>query len=430
MLADYKIADASGAFSGSISKNNKPGESRVGYAMAAAASGNLDLGVKAMKRAFALNSGEVSSLMFDEKLLPMVEDLTRDYEARMDAGGSKNDDAFMLAAMYQMQGDPEMASMAIDYMENVNSESGPANLASLIKTEMESIPMTHGTGWDQLAEGRSLEAIKSFYQDINSNSGSGVAKLGYGLAYAETGDFEHAAWAIRRAFKIDPEGVANIMLDGKLRPTLQKIAAKFENSDSMPLNQNNSLVLGTLYQLMGDIEVADFVVKEGKLDPSMYLVGMIKEENKMEKEMAEESIAKMDAMDETYPVFGPELPPNFDSLVSEEILVTGEDKMEKEMTETSIPKMEAKDETYPVLDPELSPDSEVSEEMGMMKDQNKTAEESIKVMDETYPVFGPQLPPDFDPVAIEESAVKTLPLDTAVKEEEPLVLVGPIDSIR
>ena len=66
----------------------------------------------------------------------------------------------------------------------------------------------------------------------------------------------------------------------------------------------------------------------------------------------------------------------------------------------------------------------------MMKDQNKTAEESIKVMDETYPVFGPQLPPDFDPVAIEESAVKTLPLDTAVKEEEPLVLVGPIDSIR
>jgi len=65
-----------------------------------------------MRRAFALNSNEVGSLMFEEKLLPMVEDLTRAYETRMDAGGSKNDDAFMLAAMYQMQGDPEMASMA------------------------------------------------------------------------------------------------------------------------------------------------------------------------------------------------------------------------------------------------------------------------------------------------------------------------------
>ena len=252
LLANSRISDASSAFAGNINNNVRPGESRVGFAVSSAASGNLDLGVKAMKRAFALNSGEVGSLMFDEKLLPMVEDLTRQYEARMDTGSSKNDDAFMLAAMYQMQGDPEMASMAMDYVVDAKSETGTANLASLIKTEMDSLPMTHGQSWDLLAEGRSLEAINSFVQDISADSNSGVAKLGYGLAYAESGDFKHAAWAIRRAFEIDAKGVSDIMLDGKLRPTLQKIVDKFENSDSpLQLNQDNSLVLGTLYQLMG-----------------------------------------------------------------------------------------------------------------------------------------------------------------------------------
>ena len=309
LLANSRIADASSAFAGNINNNVRPGESRVGFAVSSAASGNLDLGVKAMKRAFALNSGEVGSLMFDEKLLPMVEDLTRQYEARMDTGSSKNDDAFMLAAMYQMQGDPEMASMAMDYVVDAKSETGTANLASLIKTEMDSLPMTHGQSWDLLAEGRSLEAINSFVQDISADSNSGVAKLGYGLAYAESGDFKHAAWAIRRAFEIDAKSVSDIMLDGKLRPTLQKIVDKFENSDSPPqLNQDNSLVLGTLYQLMGDIEVAEFIVDKGQLDDNIYLVKMIKEENKMEKEMTEESVPKLEKMDEEFPVFGPALP--------------------------------------------------------------------------------------------------------------------------
>lgn len=323
LLADSKTADASNAFAENINSNIKPGESRVGYAMAAAASGNLDLGVEAMKRAFAINSSEIGSLMFDEKLLPMVEEVTRKYETRMDTGNSKNDDAFMLAAMYQMQGDPEMASMAFDYVTNANSSSSSTNLGSLIKTEMASIPMTHGEGWDLLANGRSQEAINSFVQNIDADSGSGIAKLGYGLAYAEIGNFQQAAWAIGRAFEVDSENVSNIMLDGKLRPTLQKITDKFENTEPMPLDKDKSLVLGTLYQLLGDIEMAQLVVDKGQHDPSNYLISMIKEENKMEKEMMEEAVPKLEKMDEIEllsfgpklsPVYGPELPPDFDAI--------------------------------------------------------------------------------------------------------------------
>ena len=61
---------------------------------------------------------------------------------------------------------------------------------------------------------------------------------------------------------------------------------------------------------MGDIEMAEIIVDKGKLDPSMYLVGMIKEENKMEKEMTAESIPKLAKMEEPYTAYGPELPPS------------------------------------------------------------------------------------------------------------------------
>jgi len=222
----------------------------------------------------------------------------------------KNDDAFMLAAMYQMQGDPEMASMAMDYLTVPDSATAETNLASLIKTEMASVPMTHGVGWDLLAEGRSQEAISSFIQNIDTDSGSGIAKLGYGLAYAEIGNFQQAAWAIGRAFEVDAENVSDIMLDGKLRPTLQKITDQFETTEPMPLDKDKSLVLGTLYQLLGDIEMAQHVVDKGQHDTDMYLVSMIKEENKMEKEMTEEAIPKLAKMDETeFIAFGPKLSP-------------------------------------------------------------------------------------------------------------------------
>ena len=129
------------------------------------------------------------------------------------------------------------------------------------------------------------------------------------------------------------------MLDGKLRPTLQKITDKFETTEAMPLDKDKSLVLGTLYQLMGDIEMAEIVVDKGQLDTDMYLISMIKEENKMEKEMMEEAIEKLEKMEsefvvapelspvygpelppESAPVFGPELPPNFDELESARLL--------------------------------------------------------------------------------------------------------------
>jgi len=230
--------------------------------------------------------------------------------------------------------------MAFDYLADENPPTATANLESLIETEMASIPMTKGEAWDLLAAGRSNEAINSFVANIDSDSGSGAAKLGYGLAYAEIGNFQKAAWAIRRAFEIDPDGVSDIMLDGKLRPTLQKITDKFENDEPMPLDKDSSLVLGTLYQLMGDIEMAQVVIDKVQHDPSMYLVSMIKEENKMEKEMTEEAIPKLEKMDEielvafgpklspvkgseSLPVYGPEpapvfygpeLPPNFDTI--------------------------------------------------------------------------------------------------------------------
>ena len=294
-LVNSRFVDASSDFVSKITNGVDPGESRIGYALAMASSGDLDYGVYAMKRAFARNADEVGAMMFDDSILPMVEKVTQLYETRMDAGTHKEADAFMLAALYQMQGDPEMASMAADYIKNSKSETATINLVSLVETEMKSIPMSHGSGWDLLADGRNQDAIHEFVKDIEANGKAGEPKLGYGVAFAATGDFEKAAWAIRRAFEVDAENVSDIMLDGKLRPVLEKITQSFEKTEAMPLDKDKALVLGTLYQLQGDLEGAEFLITQ--VDPKFYLVSMVKEEMESQDEMTLKAMPEMKAMD-------------------------------------------------------------------------------------------------------------------------------------
>ena len=406
-LANAKYADASRTFVNKIVNNVDAGESRVGYALAMASSGDLNSGVWAMKRAFASNAAEVGGLMFDEKLKPMVEDVTRKYEAQMDAGQT-DDNAFMLAALYQMQGDPEMASMAADYIKNIKSEPATANLAKLVATEMYAIPMTHGAGWDLLAEGRSAEAISAFIDEMGKDGKAGAPKLGYGLAYAEIGDFKQAAWAIKRAFEVDPEGVSNIMLDGKLRPTLEKITAKFEQSDTMPLNENNSLVLGTLYQLQGDLEGAEFVV-DPEAEDQKFLVNMVNEEMKMQKEMMAEAMPEMEMMDKEHPVFTPEPPAELLAGVTEKEMMQPEAKM-MEMAKT----MEM-EESNPVLEAPMAPKPMTPVENIPVVTGEIIVDSSPNLMTDTQPM-GPEEKP-MEPNPDGNPAAATIPKTDSVDME-------------
>jgi len=179
------------------------------------------------------------------------------------------------------------AAMAADYIAKANSiDVATVNLTTMIKEEMKAIPMAKGPGWKYLADGRSNEAISEFIKEITADTNAGAPKLGFALATAQLGDTEQAVWALRRAFQFDPDGVSDVVLDGELRPALQLITDKYEQEvEATGTNQNNSLLLATLYQLQGDIEGAEFMVATEKMPQDMYLTSMIKEEMHMQEEM-------------------------------------------------------------------------------------------------------------------------------------------------
>lgn len=289
-LATTQWANAGNTFLTKIENGVDSGSSRVGYALASAGRGDLDHGVWAMKRAFEFNMPELNDMMFEQDLIPSVEAVTRMYETRMEAkaeGADTSDDAFMLAALYQMQGDPEMAAMAADYINKAKGlDASTVNLTSMIKHEMKSIPMAKGAGWTYLAQGQSRLAIDEFIKEITANTNAGIPKLGFALATAELGDTEQAVWALRRAFEFDPDSVSDVVLDGELRPMLQRMTSRYEQEvENSGTNENNTLLLATLYQLRGDVEGAEFMVKQEKMPNDFYLTMMIKEEMKMQEMM-------------------------------------------------------------------------------------------------------------------------------------------------
>ncbi len=291
-LAQGQPLQASQTFASTLNAG-QAGHARVGFALAAADSGDLNQGVWAMRRAFALDCDSVCKMLLDEKLRPTAERVTRAYEERMSSANSNmKDDAFMLAAMYQMQGDPEMATMAMDYVKKANAfDEGSRNLNKVIGEQMKSIPMTTSAAWKVLADGNYTSARDMFVTEIGADADAGVPKLGFALASAAMGDLETGTWAIKRAFENDPESVSDVVLDGKLRPMVRTLIEKYEIRVPDPTtNQDDAMTLATLYQLQGDVEAAAMMAKALPNASELFPASMIMEEMKMTESMMEEAM--------------------------------------------------------------------------------------------------------------------------------------------
>ena len=169
----------------------------------------------------------------------------------------------MLAAMYQLQGDPEMAMMAMDYALNTGDKNvSTIYLNQLIESEMSTIPMTNSVGWELLAKGDNVEAARTFIDEIGKDEMAGAPKLGYALAMAAGGDLEKGTWAIRRAFDVDPEGTSDVVISGKLRSVVESVTEKYvADAETNGIGKDNSYSLATLFMLQGDIEAAELVAK-------------------------------------------------------------------------------------------------------------------------------------------------------------------------
>lgn len=112
-LASGHYRAALKAFSYEAQSYPKAGIPKVGYALSAAASGDLATGVWAMRRAFAYDPQSLQQLKHDERLHPVIYKLKAEYEYMLKGYGRNEDAAFMLAALNYFSGNRKAARYAI-----------------------------------------------------------------------------------------------------------------------------------------------------------------------------------------------------------------------------------------------------------------------------------------------------------------------------
>lgn len=110
-----------------------------------------------------------------------------------------------------------------------------------IEKDMET-KLTNNEGWRLLAQNRSSEALSFFSGQAGRYQKDGVPKVGYALSTAMQGDLDRAAWAMRRAFRIDPNALHYVNIEQPLRIIINKLITAYnaqldysygaENSDA------------------------------------------------------------------------------------------------------------------------------------------------------------------------------------------------------
>ncbi|MEM8864245.1 MAG: hypothetical protein AAGF31_01710 [Planctomycetota bacterium] len=310
LLEEGKPHEAKKVFQQEIADNPKAGIPKIGFALAVADYGKLEKGAWAMRRAFAVDPENVANMMLEDLMRGVVERVTRAYEDDADENGLDADNTFMMVALYQMQGEPEMAEMAIAEIDDEDAKkTSTANLVALVESEMGALPMTTGRGWDLLADGDAAAAARWFAGRIEQDTTAAVPKVGYALASAARGNLDRGVWALRRAFLADADAVSQIMLSGKLRPQIQAITEAYEQSlaEAGP-NADAEFMLAALYQLQGEELKAMGMVEQAMQDsPSegesgeketAMLASMIEEEMQANEAIIEQASAGSDSSEQ------------------------------------------------------------------------------------------------------------------------------------
>ena len=82
-------------------------------------------------------------------------------------------------------------------------------------------------GWQLLEAGDYERSLSAFAQEATAAPDEGSAKVGYALAAAGAGQLERGVWAMRRAFRIDPNAAGDLHINEQLKPTLRQLARQY-----------------------------------------------------------------------------------------------------------------------------------------------------------------------------------------------------------
>ena len=133
-----------------------------------------------------------------------------------------------------------------------------------IEKDMES-KVTNNDGWRLLAQNRAGEALAFFAGQAGRHQNDGVPKVGYALSTAMQGDLDRAVWAMRRAFRIDPNTLHYINIEQPLRSRINNLITKYNDlldySDGAE-NSDSAFMIAALSYLLHDENASRKAIEE------------------------------------------------------------------------------------------------------------------------------------------------------------------------
>lgn len=106
----------------------------------------------------------------------------------------------------------------------------------------------NSSAWQTLSQGQFSLALNFFAQEAQSHPNSGIPKAGYALATASRGNLEKGIWAMRRAFRIDPDSLHYLQLDEKGHVLINNLIGQY----SINTNNDQAFMISALYYLKHD----------------------------------------------------------------------------------------------------------------------------------------------------------------------------------
>ncbi|MFQ5701672.1 MAG: tetratricopeptide repeat protein [Acidobacteriota bacterium] len=124
--------------------------------------------------------------------------------------------------------------------------------------------------WSMLARGYPGRAQSAFARDAQAAPADGGPKIGYALSAALRGDDTTAVWAMRRAFRIDPEAARYMPpSDDRLEGRLDQLASYFRyRLQRYPEDPDARFMLASIRLLQHDEATAEDIIDHGDDLPS------------------------------------------------------------------------------------------------------------------------------------------------------------------
>jgi hypothetical protein len=121
----------------------------------------------------------------------------------------------------------------------------------------------NSSAWQTLKQGQYGQALTIFANEAQSNPNSGVPKAGYALATASKGNLDRGIWAMRRAFRIDPDSLHYLQFDEKGHGVIDNLIDQYSSQENKT-NVGQAFMVSALHYLKHDYVAAKKAIASAK----------------------------------------------------------------------------------------------------------------------------------------------------------------------